>query len=562
MTSWKLLAPDWSALDTIWRNPLPFVLWPVGNQPLLAHWMDEAVRQGIDEVEIFVPDRPADVRLWLEGGAYWSRKVKITPVSRESAVPAGAQRLDRLPTDPPRTEVPPDACALLQHWFEMQKQLVAATLRGIPVRRGNARHRRLDRRAGLRRPLGPVDPAVLDRRGCPRGRGLPHRPERVHRTARHRRRGGGGGKRVRRRGHLRRQATRASRGPSPPGACSWTCARCVRLELSEQFILSPVGAANSRPGPAERLAALVCSALLAPVAALLNRGRWTEQRVTACENDVISPSHGSARPAVAAPLAMAGAHRRRAIALDRRAAAPGGRFRANARGTGQAGARGAGGHVFAGGPARLFERGGRGRVDSRQLSGAGGGPDGQPPPVEKLLEDRVVPTPAPIHQAQPSEIFRIRGMRDRRGTRIRPRGGGQDAPLLPVLRPGPLRTGRRSNWPPSRASTTPSNTAAQGVPDGACNSPAWQDRTIEARITDPGHFLPDDDAVAALPDDPLAEGGRGAFLMHRSWIRSRTAGRWPSRFGPAQARRRDKSAPNAAGDSPTRRRSCKAWSRT
>ena len=73
-------------------------------------------------------------------------------------------------------------------------------------------------------------------------------------------------------------------------------ARAVRLELSERFILSPVGAPDSRPGPGERLAALVCSALLAPAAALWNRGRWTEQRVTACENDLISLRTGRRGP--------------------------------------------------------------------------------------------------------------------------------------------------------------------------------------------------------------------------------------------------------------------------
>ena len=53
-----------------------------------------------------------------------------------------------------------------------------------------------------------------------------------------------------------------------------------------------------------------------------------------------------------------------------------------------------------------------------------------------------------------------------------------------------------------------------GIPDGRIQMRlTWTDSIIEARIADPGTFLPDADAVAALPDDPLAEGGRGAFLM-------------------------------------------------
>ena len=54
-----------------------------------------------------------------------------------------------------------------------------------------------------------------------------------------------------------------------------------------------------------------------------------------------------------------------------------------------------------------------------------------------------------------------------------------------------------------------------GIPDGRVQlSLTWDEGVIEARITDPGHFLPAPDAVVELPEDPLAEGGRGAFLMH------------------------------------------------
>ncbi len=93
----SLLAPNFAEIDTLWRNPLPFALWPVGPQSLLAHWMDEAVRLGMDEVKIYASDRPAEIRRHLEGGAYWSCKVEVIPLMEDAAAPAEAVRVDHLP---------------------------------------------------------------------------------------------------------------------------------------------------------------------------------------------------------------------------------------------------------------------------------------------------------------------------------------------------------------------------------------------------------------------------------------------------------------------------------
>lgn len=294
-SSWQLLAPDWAALDTIWRNPMPFVLWPVGNQPLLAHWMDEAVRQGIDAVEIFVPDRPADVRLWLEGGAYWSRKVKITPIGKESDAPAEAQRVDRLPGDPAMGQVPADARALLGHWFDMQRHwlqhrmemspsveelhesggwvgaqaLVAASAQLVPPFWIGS-----DARVGEGCRIGPN--AFIGRHAI-----IDNEVEVENAFV-------GPGTYV-------GSFTRISRAIAS-GRTLVDMARGVRLELAERFILSSVDERNSRPGVGERLAALACSALLAPAAALLNRGAWTERRVTACEDDTIQLRTGRRGP--------------------------------------------------------------------------------------------------------------------------------------------------------------------------------------------------------------------------------------------------------------------------
>jgi len=122
--TWKLLAPDWAGLDTIWQNDLPFVLWPVGHQPLLAHWMDEAVRRGVNLVELYVADRPAEIRAWLDEGAYWSLRVHLIPISAEEQAPEDAARTDHLPgleTMP----VPQRPAELPCYWFELQKLWLA-----------------------------------------------------------------------------------------------------------------------------------------------------------------------------------------------------------------------------------------------------------------------------------------------------------------------------------------------------------------------------------------------------------------------------------------------------
>ena len=129
-----LLAPDFSSLDTIWRNPLPFALWPVGPQPLIAHWMDEAVRTGENGVRIFAADRPGDIRRVLEGGGYWSRSVEIISIPRDDAAPVDVVRVDHLPgqfLSPPAT-----AEELLEHWLGLQKYWLARrTAGGVEIDR-------------------------------------------------------------------------------------------------------------------------------------------------------------------------------------------------------------------------------------------------------------------------------------------------------------------------------------------------------------------------------------------------------------------------------------------
>lgn len=108
--------PDWADRDTVARRADPPALWPVGAQPLLAHWMDEARRRGAARVRIFCADRPHLVRAWLEGGAYWSCPVEVLPTPLEK-YPSEAEWADRLPGEEP-VAAPADGAALVRWWLD------------------------------------------------------------------------------------------------------------------------------------------------------------------------------------------------------------------------------------------------------------------------------------------------------------------------------------------------------------------------------------------------------------------------------------------------------------
>ena len=123
--TWQLLAPDWSKLDTIWQNPLPFVLWPIGSQPLLAHWLDEAVRRGFEEVELYVADRATEVKAFLRDTPYWPKKLKVISLRREADAPATAERMDGLPVGELCASLPCEPGELLSYWLELRNAWLA-----------------------------------------------------------------------------------------------------------------------------------------------------------------------------------------------------------------------------------------------------------------------------------------------------------------------------------------------------------------------------------------------------------------------------------------------------
>jgi hypothetical protein len=277
----KLVAPDFAALDTIWRNPLPFVLWPIGPQPLLAHWMDDAVRRGFDEVEVYVADRPTAVRLALEGGVYWSRPVRVIPISHESEAPADAERVDHFP----KVESPSfsgDARELLEHWFELQKAwLSSRDEEGVAIDEQHASggwigpHTHVHPSAVLRAPFW-IGPSVKIGEGCHVGPNaiicenaivgdnvevedaciLPNTCL----------------------GHN----TRLSRALGDGSAIvDW--ARGCRVDIQERFIMRPVVSRFLGPSLLQRGAAMLSYWLLAPFARLCNHAGWTAR-------DVITPA--------------------------------------------------------------------------------------------------------------------------------------------------------------------------------------------------------------------------------------------------------------------------------
>ena len=116
---WKLLVPNWSHLDEIWRSAKPFCLWPIGSQPFIAHWMDYAVSSGVERVDFFVCDRPTEVRKFLKNGSYWSRRISINSIASDEAAPEDAIPLLGLPHDNKIQGSLDSPADLQKHWFSL-----------------------------------------------------------------------------------------------------------------------------------------------------------------------------------------------------------------------------------------------------------------------------------------------------------------------------------------------------------------------------------------------------------------------------------------------------------
>ncbi len=114
-----LVCPDWLELELPLQLPNPFVLWPVGDQPLLYHWFDYAQDQGYEKVQVRTTDRPDRVRRAVNRATLWPLQIECVTTSRVDA--DRGLCIHGLPECPPLT-APANGWDLLSHWLEMDKQ--------------------------------------------------------------------------------------------------------------------------------------------------------------------------------------------------------------------------------------------------------------------------------------------------------------------------------------------------------------------------------------------------------------------------------------------------------
>lgn len=285
-TLW-LEAPDFAALDRLACRPEPFALWPVGPKPLLAHWMDEAVRRNVAEVVVIAPDRPHLVRAALAGGHYWSRAVRVLPV-RGPEAPADCQRVDTLPGLPSPAQIGTPG-ELLAHWLALQHAWLAGRkAREISVDRLQppgawiGPHARVHARARLQAPCWIGGRAEI-------GAGAVIGPNALV-----------GERSVVEAGAIVREAVVLADSYVGPkvnlhrmiaaGDVLLDAARGTRVAITDRFILAALGdGAAGRPGWTERALAVLCGLLAAawsvgsraaPMEEFLPLG-WTAHRLRA-----------------------------------------------------------------------------------------------------------------------------------------------------------------------------------------------------------------------------------------------------------------------------------------
>lgn len=119
--TWQLLLPDWSIYDTLWQSEKPFALWPIGNQPFIAYWMDQAVAEEIEHITIYTSDRPNELRNYLNQGAFWSRPVTVKPIRSDEEAPEDAIPVVGLPHANRLPRPIEGEAGLLQQWLQLNR---------------------------------------------------------------------------------------------------------------------------------------------------------------------------------------------------------------------------------------------------------------------------------------------------------------------------------------------------------------------------------------------------------------------------------------------------------
>ncbi len=108
-------------MDTVRDDPLPFAMWPVGEQALLFHWLDAAVDQGTKRVELWVADRPFEVRQQVADASLWPIQIEVRSVPSVDRA-AVDDSVNRLPKSPALTKIPEDGWSLIEHWFQLEQE--------------------------------------------------------------------------------------------------------------------------------------------------------------------------------------------------------------------------------------------------------------------------------------------------------------------------------------------------------------------------------------------------------------------------------------------------------
>lgn len=127
--TWKVALPDWYGIDTVLKSSDPFVLWPIGDQCLIYHWLDYAVNNDCKKIIFYASDRPAHTREVLKSAHLWPIEWELRSVAR-----VDAQDCDVLASHLPGMTfdqaLPKDGWSLLEHWFALQKHWLDVVLKG------------------------------------------------------------------------------------------------------------------------------------------------------------------------------------------------------------------------------------------------------------------------------------------------------------------------------------------------------------------------------------------------------------------------------------------------
>ena len=124
--------PDWSAFDHHLGAGTPFILWRVGYQSLLHHWLDHAINAEVSYLRIYCPGKPHLVRQAMEEATLWPIDWELipgnpkpggrTPVTVLGLPPAVGESLPDRPDDDSNAVQFRSQWDLLEYWFSLERE--------------------------------------------------------------------------------------------------------------------------------------------------------------------------------------------------------------------------------------------------------------------------------------------------------------------------------------------------------------------------------------------------------------------------------------------------------